>query len=69
MSLLLYKVTDNRLYEDSVDFEVIPKMVLNDGNLIIKIKTTSDMIDHIGSIQHYQVGFVHFILCAEMLYF
>lgn len=55
MSLYLFKVLNNESYDDSVDFEIIPKQVLNDGNIIVKVKSDFNVTNKIGSIQHYHV--------------
>jgi hypothetical protein len=55
MSLYLFRVLNNDSYDDSVDFEIIPKIVLNDGNLIVKVKSEFNVTNKIGSEQHYHV--------------
>lgn len=56
MSLYLFKVLNNDSYDDSVDFEIIPKLVLNEGNIIVKVKSDFNVTNKIGSIQHYHVN-------------
>lgn len=55
MSLYMFKVLNNDSYDDSVDFEIIPRLVLNEGNLIVKVKGDFNVTNKIGSIQHYHV--------------
>lgn len=52
ISLFLF---NNNSYDILSDFEIIPKIVLNDGNLIIKMKSDFNISSKIGSIQHYHV--------------
>jgi hypothetical protein len=56
--LVLLKVVQNgnkTFYENPGDFEVIPKIALNDANLIIKVKSQINIMNKIGSIEHYRV--------------
>lgn len=59
MSLYLFRVLDNDSYDDTVDFEIIPKLVLNDANLIVKVKGDFNVTNKIGSTQHYHVIIAH----------
>ena len=43
------------MYDDYADFEVVPKIALNDANLIIKLKDSSNLIGRMGQIEHYHV--------------
>ncbi len=59
-SLVLLKVVQNgnkTSYENPGDFEVIPKIALNDANLIIKVKNQINLMNKIGSVEHYRVYF------------
>lgn len=44
------------MYDDYADFEVVPKIALNDANLIIKLKDTANLVEHMGKIEHYHVN-------------
>lgn len=58
-SLFILKVIENNetftMYDDFVDFEVVPKLALNDANLIIKLKDSVDLIEKMGKTEHYHV--------------
>ena len=43
------------LYDNNTDFEVVPKIALNDANLIIKVKESNNLMGKIGTLEHYQV--------------
>jgi hypothetical protein len=45
---------------NSSEFEVIPKIALNDANLIIKVKNPTDLINKMGTIERYDVSFKTF---------
>jgi len=45
------------LYENDSDFEVVPKIGLNDANVIIKLRNSTNMQKKIGSVEHYHVSF------------
>ena len=41
----------------SENFEVIPKVALNDANLVIKLKSPMNLLSKMGKIEHYKVRF------------
>ena len=45
------------LYDDYADFEVVPKVALNEANLIIKVKNSTNLLSRMGSIEHYHVSY------------
>lgn len=56
---LLRIVESNRsftTYDDYTDFEVVPKIALNDANLIIKLKDSANLIEKMGRTEHYHVN-------------
>ena len=59
-SLKLVKVLEFRdsasvIYDNFSDFEVVPKLALNDANIIIKLKNTENILKKIGSVEHYKL--------------
>ena len=61
-SLKLVKVREDSEIASSVstfepvnDFEVIPKLALNDANIIIKLKNAEGILNKIGSVEHYKL--------------
>ena len=62
--LMLFRVSkfyDNSfLYDDYTDFEIVPKLALNEANLILKVKNSTNLLNRMGSIEHYHVKFVLF---------
>ena len=50
------------MYDDYTDFEVVPKIALNDANLIIKLKESANLIEKMGQTEHYHVSFVKIIV-------
>jgi hypothetical protein len=44
------------IYENSSDFEVIPKIALNDANLIVKLKSSNNLIKKVGLVEHFHVS-------------
>ncbi len=63
-SLYLLRVVEtNRsftTYDDYTDFEVVPKIALNDANLIIKLKDSANLIEKMGRTEHYHVSLLIF---------
>jgi hypothetical protein len=53
-SFSLFLVKD---YNISEDFEVIPKVALNDANLVVKLKRSDKLMAKMGTVEHYQVCF------------
>lgn len=47
-------ITENENLSES--FEVIPKMALNDANLVVKLTNSKGLIEKMGSVQHCKVG-------------
>lgn len=58
-SLFILKVIESNetftMYDDFVDFEAVPKLALNDANLIIKLKDSVNLIEKMGKTEHYHV--------------
>ena len=54
-SFSLFLVKD---YNISEDFEVIPKVALNDANLVVKLKRSDKLMAKMGIVEHYQVCFL-----------
>ena len=54
-SFSLFLVRD---YNISEDFEVIPKVALNDANLVVKLKRSDKLMAKMGIVEHYQVCFL-----------
>ncbi|CAF0900840.1 unnamed protein product [Brachionus calyciflorus] len=42
-------------YDYSIDYEITPKIALNDANLIIKLKNSSNLFKNIGKTQHFHI--------------
>lgn len=56
MSRVLENRGNTYIYENNTtDFEIVPKIALNDANLIIKLKKSSSLIKKIGLIEHYHL--------------
>ncbi|RNA00245.1 cadherin-23 [Brachionus plicatilis] len=52
-SLNLVQDDDSKTeYRDGVDFEVSPKIALNDANLILKLKNSSNLLKNMGKTEH-----------------
>lgn len=51
-SFTLFLIKDNNISED---FEVIPRMALNDANLVIKLKSSDRLMAKMGTVEHYQL--------------
>jgi hypothetical protein len=45
------------LYDDYADFEVVPKVALNEANVIVKVKNSTNLLSRMGSIEQYHVTF------------
>lgn len=61
------RVTDGTsFYDNLTDFEVVPKLAINDVNLIIKLKNPENLLNKIGQVERYRVSY--FFLLAFIFY-
>jgi hypothetical protein len=58
LRVLKHNDDDAFLYDDNSDFEVVPKVALNEANLIIKVKNSTNLLSRMGLIEEYHVNLV-----------
>ncbi len=72
-SLMIFRVLKHNdeafLYDDYSDFEVMPKVALNEADLIIKVKNSTNLLSRMGMIEEYHVNKNYFFNMNFLLAF